>query len=209
MRKVLIVVGSICLLAAACKSKATKESPVESLADMKELSEKVKEQTDASTSKMEARKAKGDTLAMAYRDLQAFLPDISGYTRDGDPKGSQMNMPGLGSWSQAEQKYKDGDKTIRVEMVDYNGAYGAFTGVTAIYAMGFSSEDEEKKQGSADLGIKDVAAYESIYKKEQRGELAVIAGGRFFIQLRSEGSNDPQVLYTAAKSIRLAELAAK
>jgi hypothetical protein len=209
MRSLFIACISISLLAGACKSKAKKENPIESLADIKTFSEKVNEETAASNSKMEARKAKGDTLAMPYKDLQAYLPEISGYAKEGGPKGSQLNMPGMGSWSQAEQNYKNGDKAIKVEIVDYNGAYGAFTGVTAIYAMGFSQEDDDKKQGSADLGMKDVAAYETIYKKEQRGEIAVIAGGRFFIQLRSEGSNDPQVLHAAAKSIKLEELAAK
>jgi len=209
MKKLFIAVIGLTLLSAACKSKAKKETPIESLGDVKEYAEKVKEATDASSSKMEARKAKGDTLAMPYKDLEAYLPDISGYTKDGEPKGSQMNMPGMGSWSQAEQAYKNGDKTIRLQIMDYNAAYQAFAGVTAVYKMGFSQEDDQRKQGSADLGIKDVSAYESIYKKEQRGELTVIAGERFFIQLNSDGSNDPAILYDAAKSIKLSDLAAK
>ena len=84
------------LLAAACKGKAKKDGPIESLSDVKEYSEKVKESVDASTNKMEARRAKGDTLAMPYKDLEAYLPEISGYTKEGEPKGSQMNMPGMG-----------------------------------------------------------------------------------------------------------------
>ena len=209
MKKLLVAFIGITLLCFACKSKAKKEAPVESLADVKEYAEKVKEATDASSSKAEARRAKGDTLAIPYKDLEAYLPEISGYTKDGEPKGSQMNMPGMGSWSQAEQAYKNGDKTIRLQIMDYNAAYQAFAGVTAVYKMGFSQEDDQRKQGSADLGIKDVSAYESIYKKEQRGELTVIAGERFFIQLNSDGSNDPAILYDAAKSIKLSDLAAK
>ena len=199
----------LAVLAFSCKSKAKKESPIESVGDVKEYVEKVKEQQDASAGKMEARKAKGDTLAMPYKDLEAYLPDISGYTKDGEPKGSQMNMPGMGSWSQAEQEYKNGEKSIKVTIMDYNAAYQAFVGVTAMYKMGFSQEDDSRKTGSADLGVKDVAAYETIYKKEQRAELTVVAGERFFIQVNSDGSNDPQLLYSAAKSMKLADLAAK
>ena len=209
MKKLFIAITAITLLAAACKSKAKKDGPIESLGDLKEYSEKVKESVDASTGKMEARKAKGDTLAMPYKDLQGFLPEISGYTKEGEPKGSQMNMPGMGSWSQAEQEYKNGDKTIKVQIMDYNAAYQTFVGLTAMYKMGFSQEDGDKKQGSADLGIKEVSAYETIYKKEQKGELSVIAGDRFLIQIESEGSNDPALLYSTAKSIKLADLAAR
>lgn len=209
MKKLFLAAIGITLLVAACKSKAKKEGPIESLSDVKEYSEKVKESVDASTGRMEARRAKGDTLAIPYKDLEAYLPEISGYTKEGEPKGSQMNMPGMGSWSQAEQEYKNGDKTIKVQIMDYNAAYQAFVGLTAMYKMGFSQEDGDKKQGAADLGIKDVAAYETVYKKDQRGELTVIAGERFLIQINSDGSNDPALLYSTAKSIKLADLAAK
>ena len=209
MKKLFLAVMGISLLAAACKGKAKKDGPIESLSDVKEYSEKVKESMDASTNKMEARRAKGDTLAMPYKDLEAYLPEISGYTKEGEPKGSQMNMPGMGSWSQAEQEYKNGDKTLKVQIMDYNAAYQAFVGLTAMYKMGFSQEDGDKKQGAADLGIKDVAAYETVYKKDQRGELTVIAGERFLIQINSDGSNDPSLLYSTAKSIKLDDLAAK
>ena len=66
-----------------------------------------------------------------------------------------------------------------------------------------------RSRGAADLGIKDVAAYETVYKKDQRGELTVIAGERFLIQINSDGSNDPSLLYSTAKSIKLDDLAAK
>ncbi len=209
MKKLFLAVMGITLLAAACKSKAKKDGPIESLGDLKAYSEKVKESVDASTNKMETRRAKGDTLAMPYKDLEAYLPEISGYTKEGEPKGSQMNMPGMGSWSQAEQEYKNGDKTLKVQIMDYNAAYQAFVGLTAMYKMGFSQEDGDKKQGAADLGIKDVTAYETVYKKDQRGELTVIAGERFLIQINSDGSNDAELLYNTAKSIKLADLAAR
>ena len=207
MKKLMIVIIGLSLLATSCKN-GKKEGPA-TLSDVKELGEKVKEQTEVSASKAEARKAKGDTLAMPYKDLQAYLPEISGYTKDGDPEGSQMNMPGMGSWSVAEQKYKNGDKTIKVQLMDYNAAFQAFSAITTVFKMGYSMEDGEKKQASADLGVKDIAAYETIYKKDQRAELAVIAGDRFFIQIDSEGSNDPQLLYSAAKGMKLSDLAAR
>ena len=210
MKNLLLIVLSVAMLAVACKGKSSKkDNPIESVSDMKDYADKVNEATKVSSDKWEERKAKGDTMAMPYADLEAFLPDISGYSKDGDAKGSQMNMPGMGSWSQAEQAYKNGDKQIKVEILDYNAAFQAFTAATAIFKMGYSMEDDSKKQGSVDLGIKDVVAYQTIYKHDPRGELAVVSGDRFFIQIESQGSNDPQLLSSVAKSIKLSELASK
>src|SRR5262245_51487621 len=75
--------------------------------------------TDAQD-RWEERKKKGDTTAIAYKELETYLPEISGYTKDGGPKGNQTNMPGLGSWSQTEQNYINGDKNIKVSIADYN-----------------------------------------------------------------------------------------
>jgi hypothetical protein len=209
MKKVLIAVVSLAIITVSCRTKAKNEGPIQSLGDLKEAGEKIKEATDASASKWKARQAKGDTMALPYKDLEAYLPDISGYTKDGEPKGSQMSMPGMGSYSQAEQRYKNGEKEIKVEIVDYNGASQLFSGATALYKMGYATEDDTKKEAATDLGIKDISAYETIYKKEQRGQIAVIAGDRFMIQIESNGSNDPDLLHTVAKSMKLSDLASK
>ena len=210
MKKLLLITLSIAMLAAACKGKSSKkDSPIESLGDLKDYANKVEKETNASTSKWEERRAKGDTLAMPYADLEAYLPDISGYDKDGGPKGSQTAIPGMGSWSQAAQEYKTGDKQIKVEIMDYNAAFQAFSAATAMFKMGYSMEDDSKKQGSVDLGTKDVVAYQTIYKNDPRGELTLIAGDRFLIQIESRGSNDPQLLSSVAKSIKLSELASK
>jgi hypothetical protein len=75
--------------------------------------------------------------------------------------------------------------------------------------MGYSMEDDSKKQGSVDLGVKDVVAYQTIYKKDPRAEVALIASDRFLIQIESQGSNDPQLISSVAQSIKLSELAGR
>jgi hypothetical protein len=177
--------------------------------DAKELAENATEAMDESAKRREERRKRGDTLAMPYATLQGYLPEVDGYTKRGGPKGSQMNMPGMGSWSQAEQEYESGDKSIDVTMMDYNGAMGAFTGATALYSMGFSQEDDQRKSQSTDLGMKGVAAYETIYKQDQRAELVLVVGDRFLIQMDADGTNDVEVLKKAARSMKLGELAAK
>lgn len=159
-------------------------------------------------SKWEQRKAKGDTMALPYKELQAYFPEISGYTKEGGPKGSQMNVPGMGSLSEAEQEYVKGNKNISIKIVDYNAAWQTFQGMTAIYGMGFSTEDDTKKQSHSDLGLKDVYAYQTTYKTEIKSELIIIANDRFMISLNSDGENSESFLKDVAKQMSLGKLSA-
>jgi hypothetical protein len=155
----------------------------------------------------EERRAKGDTLAMPYKDLQVYLPEVSGYTKEGGPKGSQANMPGMGSWSETSQEYVNGDKRLSIKIMDYNAAFQTFQGLTMVYSMGFSSEDDTRKQAQADLGVKDVFAYQTTYKTEPRSELAIVMADRFFIQLESNGETGEAFLRDVAKNMPLGKLA--
>lgn len=212
-----IISSSICIFLVVlfftnCKSKSDQplaDGKVESVGEAQEVAEKIGEAQTESTDRWEARKAKGDTLAMAYKDLQTYLPEIDGYTKDGGPKGNQMNMPGMGSWSQTEQQYKNGEKEIEVQIADYNAAHQAFAGMTAIYKMGFSAEDDTKKQSATDLGYKDVAAYETIYKDGSSAELNLVVADRFFINIKTRGDNSAELVRTVAKNMKLEELAKK
>ncbi len=200
--------AAVLLLAGSCGGNK-KPGVLDAVTNAKDLSDKVADAQKSSQSKWDERKAKGDTMAMSYTDLEGYLPDISGYTKNGSPKGSQMNMPGMGSFSTAEQEYTNGDKNIKVSIVDYNAAYQAFVGATAVFKMGYSMEDDSKKQGSVDLGVKDVVAYQTIYKTNPQGDLALIAGDRFLIEINSHGSNDADLLSSIAKGMKLGDLASK
>lgn len=207
MQRIFVMITALGLLVfASCKHKTNK---LDTVAGMTEAAEKITTETQKANDRWEERRAKGDTTAIPYKELQNYLPDVSGYAKEGDPQGSQMDMPGLGSWSQTEQRYKSGDKNIKVSIVDYNAAHGAFAGATAIYKMGYSMEDDSKRQGTVDIGMKDVVAYETVYKQEPRAELTLIVGDRFLVQIESEGSNDPDLVRSVAKSLRLGDLASK
>ena len=212
MKKVFLLIfsaGWILFTACGGGDKVVVKDGEISAADLPKVAEKMSEGVKESQDRWAARKAKGDTLAMPYKDLQSYLPDVSGYTKDGGPKGSQTNMPGMGGWSEAEQRYKDGEKEVDIKIMDYNASQMAFSGVTAIYKMGFSSEDDTKKEGSVDIGMKDVAGFETIYKTEKRSKLVLVVADRFYVELDSEGSNDPELLRSVAKSMKLSELASK
>ena len=194
---------------ASCKNKDRSSGKIESVGDLQEASQKVEKKMKESSDRWAERKAKGDTLALSYKELETYLPEINGYSKDGGPKGSQMNSYGMGAWSQAEQEYINGDKRISVKIFDYNSAQQAFMGMTAVFGMGFSSEDDNKKQAPVDLGIKNVAAYETLYKTEKRAEIVLVAGDRFIINIESNGDGDEDFIKSVAKGINLSELASK
>ena len=118
-----------------------------------------------------------------------------------------MNLPGMGSWSEAEQDYTAADKRVSIKMVDYNAAWQTFQGITAIYSMGFSTEDDTKKEAQADVGIKDVYAYQTTFKVEKKSELVLVVAERFYITLNSEGENGESFLKDIAKNMKLDKLA--
>ena len=199
----------VLLFSTSCRNKSKPPDKIESISDLKDASQIVEQKVKESSNRWAERKAKGDTLALPYKDLEAYLPEINGYSKEGGPKGSQANVPGMGAWSQAEQEYINGDKRISVKIFDYNSSQQAFMGMTAMFGMGFSSEDDNKKQAPADLGVKDVAAYETLYKTEKRAEMVVVAGDRFIINIESNGEGDEDFIRSVAKSIHLSELASK
>ena len=171
------------------------------VADAIEAAEALSKGVTNAQDRWEARRIKGDTIALPYKELETYLPDMSGYTKDGGPKGNQATMPGMGSYSQTEQNYLNGDKRIKISITDYNASQMAFTAATALYSLNISSEDDDKRQGSVDLGIKDVAAYETVYKQRQEADLVVIAGDRFYINIENNGSNDIDQLKSVAKDV--------
>lgn len=169
---------------------------------LKNYAEGIKE----STNKMEERKAKGDTVSMPYAELQKLLPtNISGYAKDGDPKGESINMVGM-SYSTASQVYKNGDAEITVNIIDYNASYAAFGAATAMFATGFSVDNAEEHLGAVDLGVSGVKAWEDVKKKEKKSTIIAGVNDRFLVS--AEGRNvEADVVKEAVKAVDLGKLA--
>jgi hypothetical protein len=159
-----------------------------------------------STSKIEERKAKGDTISIPYADLQKMLPSsISGYNKEGDPKGESINMMGM-SYSTASQVYKSGDGEITLNIMDYNASYAAFGAATAMFATGFSVDNDQEHLGAIDLGISGVKAWEDVKKKEKRSTVMAGVNDRFLVT--AEGRNvETDAVKAAIKSVDFNKLA--
>jgi hypothetical protein len=210
LKQTAIALAAIVLLFTACKD-AKKEEPkkMETLGDLVKAVEGMGKDQEQQADKWAERRAKGDTLAIPYKELQNYLPDAPGYTKEGGPKGEQMTMPMMGSISSARQNYTGGGKSLEIEIMDYNAAFQGFSMAAMPYKMGISSEDDNMKTGPVSLGIADVIAYETIHKNTKAAELVLIVADRFLIKLDGSQMEDSGTLQRIAKSMKLGELAAK
>lgn len=200
---------SLSLFLSACGGKADEvkeeekaDNPLEALENYAEESQQA--QNDAEK-KIAERKAKGDTLAMAYEDLMKYLPEeIDGYKK-GDPDGASINMPGS-SYSTANADYtNDKGESVKITIVDYNQAYAMYSGLTAMWAFSVDTP-EEKSQG---VKIDDkVAGWEQFRKKSGDAVITLGVGYRFWVQVEADNQKDTEWVKTVAKSIDLDKLAA-
>jgi hypothetical protein len=204
----IVILSSSCGLGNNKTTIKTDDGEV-SISDLKNAGEQVADAIDEAQKKREERKAKGDTLAINYKELQKYLPAPSGYEKDGEPSGESVNMIGLGSWSKAEQRYKSGEKEVNVELMDYNQSELGYTAAAGMFGMSIQVENDREKSGTFETGINGVKGYEQVYKTEKRAELTYTIANRFILTLRMNGSNDVEELKSIAKSMNLAELASK
>ncbi len=177
--------------------------------DLKHAGEQMQDAMQEAEKKKQERKQRGDTLAMNYKDLQNFLPDVAGYEKKGNASGESVSMPGFGSFSKAEQSYESGEKSIEIELMDYNQSAFGFTAATAMFGMNIQMENDREKSGSFETGISGVKGYERISKTDDDAEVTYAIADRFLLTIKSRGSNDAEVLKNIAKGMKLSELASK
>mgnify|MGYP001594122313 CR=1 FL=1 len=134
-----------------------------------------------------------------------FLPEsIDGYTR-GEPDGETVNMPPTSFTSVNVKFTNDKGDDIKVTIVDYNQAYGMYSGLTMMWAMGMSVDSPEKKaQGVKFEG--DIGGWEEFHKKTGRTELTLGVGYRFWVQVQADNQTDTENVKAIAKKIDLKKL---
>lgn len=212
MLKFRLSIAVIALAVCSCGNpdKPLEDEKISSLNELKNVSENFQESILESNNLREDRIKRGDTLAMPYKELMNYLPEgIDGYEKAGEPKGNQVDMPGLGSWSEVFQEYKNGDKSITVKIADYNSAHGTLAGLTALYKLGMRVENEEKIEGVTDMGWEKVYANETVYKKHPKTQLVLVVADRFLINMESQGDENKEILKEVARKMEIKGLADK
>jgi predicted ribosome quality control (RQC) complex YloA/Tae2 family protein len=174
--------------------------------NLKEAGEQMEKAVQDADKRREERRKRGDTLAMNYKDFQTYLPEVSGYSREGNPEGESMSMAGMGSFSTATQRYGSGDKEIEIQLIDYNQSVMGYTAATAMFSMNMQIENDQERSGTFETGIEGVRGFQQVYKTEQRAEVMNAIADRFFLTIKSNGSNDAEALKQIAKSMKLDDL---
>jgi hypothetical protein len=175
----------------------------------KEVAENYEKNVNVAQERIEARKAKGDTLAMNYKDLQKYLPEsISGYTAE-EPTGESMQM-GMFSFSTASRRYikdtPEGQDYIEIQITDYNQTQEMFMGVTAAWAAGFKMENDQRMEQSFKTDIENVSGFETYDKVNHNAEVTYAVAWRFIIQANASNQKSTDFMKKIVNDMKIKEL---
>lgn len=155
------------------------------------------------------RKAKGDTLAMPYADLQKFLPSApAGYTAAEAPGGSSQSMGGF-SMSQAEQTYNapagaDGNTpNIHVTIADLGGTQAAYGMMALPMMMDLSQEDAHHRMKTHKVDAAYTWASEEYDKDNKDAKVSMVTRYRYMItvEARNQAADQSDMVRALAADI--------
>lgn len=188
------------------EEKAAAKSLGGALGSLMKMGKEMEKSAKAAQDKQAERRAKGDTLAMPYAELQKYLPVIEGYKME-EPDGGSVNMNGM-SYSNAEGRYKnDKGKTIKVSIIDYNQAYSMYSAATAMWAMGMTIDTPKEKANGFKIDD-NTGGWEVYQKKNKQATVTLGIGDRFWVNVEAEDQENTEFVKEIAKKIDLAKLAA-
>jgi len=111
-----------------------------------------------------------------FETLGAAFPQVSGWKRD-DIKGSTTNFPM--KMSESKTYYRDGDKRIRLEVMDAALAQMMIVPLSAFLSATYSERSSDGyKKGTF---VKGHPAFEEVNTRNETAELTVVVGKRFIV----------------------------
>jgi hypothetical protein len=122
-------------------------------------------------------KASTNTEVVPFETLGATFPAFSGWTR-AEVEGSTMTMPM--KMSEAKTRYSDGDKRIRLEVVDAALAQMMFIPFSAFLTTNYSERSSSGyKKGTT---VNGEPAFEEVNTRNDTAELTVVVAKRFIVK---------------------------
>lgn len=153
----------------------------------------VQDRVDEAEKFRQDRISRGDTVAMAYSDLQKYLPEsVAGLEPDGDPSGQSQSAAGF-SMSQAERRWIGPEATdgarreVKVSIVDFGGSQQGYAMLAAPLLMGFSREDDQEKVGSVKMDLAHTGGWLELRKDTKNVAFTAVTRYRFVIKVEAEG----------------------
>jgi hypothetical protein len=204
MKKVAIVIACG-LFCAACGGKVDElKKGIDGLQQAAKVGEQVaksaenveKTQNEAEEA-YKARAAKGDTVVMPYKDLQAFLPTaISGYKLDGEPSGATTSMTGFSN-STTTQKWTSeagNGANIEVTIADWGGTKEAYGMASMATGMGLqmSVDNDEQHAETIKPDLPQTSGLVTFQKKTKASNVVLSTRYRYIITLQSNNGTEDQ-----------------
>lgn len=140
---------------------------------------------------------------VSFRDMQAAFPVVSGWTME-KPRGERMTSPV--AFSQTEARYRNGDQSIEVKIVD-----SAFNQIlVAPWAMfltaGYEKETDDGYEKSTTVAGQP--GFEKWNTERKDGEVNIVVAKRFLVSVEGDGLSDVKQLHDFAGKIDFAKLTA-
>lgn len=137
---------------------------------------------------------------VSFRDMQAAFPTVSGWTMD-KPKGERMTSPV--SFSQTEVRYKNGDQSIELKIVDSAFNQILIAPWTMFLTAGYEKETDEGYEKSTIIGGQP--GFEKWNEPRKDGEVNLVVAKRFLVTLEGNGV-DIKTLHDVAGKVDFAKL---
>lgn len=141
-------------------------------------------------------------VAIPAKTLAGYLPSVSGYTAKGEPETMEMEMAGA-KYSSATQSYENGDKRVKVSILDYNYIAGLSMAYAAM--MNMSLETNEESMHSEKFGGNP--GWVDWKKKSNDGTVGVVVNDRVFVIVEANNGASLDDLKSVANSINYSGMA--
>jgi hypothetical protein len=140
---------------------------------------------------------------VSFRDLQAVLPELSGWERD-KPTGERMTAPV--NFSEASVRHTRGDASISTKITDSALNQMLIAPFAMFLAGNYERETERGYEKSIKVG--EHLGFEKWDTEDKDGELTVIVNKRFIVAIEGRGIDNAQVLHDVLARTDLTKLAA-
>lgn len=205
----ILIVASLIFALSSCGEEIDQIKKTAELASKaEEYSKQADKDMEESEKILQERRQRGDTLAINYKELQAFLPEsIDGYKVE-NTDGESTSM-GEFSFSNARRYFRnDKGNQLHVELTDYNMAYGLYQGVAMWAYANIATENDEEMQKTFKPGYDRTFGFETLRKKDSKNAEVVYAiGYRFILRVSAENQNSTDFVKSVAEKMNIKKLA--
>ncbi|MFI5177281.1 MAG: hypothetical protein ACHQO8_01885 [Vicinamibacterales bacterium] len=144
---------------------------------------------------------KGAATPVDFEQLQALLPDISGWTKS-DIHGELVSL-GI-SQSNAKALYTKGESTIRLEITDSALNQLLLAPLTMVMTSGFEEKSDDGYKKAVTIG--GFPAFEEWEKGPKHAQVTAIVANRFVVAADAHHVDDPGVATKAVEAVNLSKL---